>query len=166
MAPSRQDLRYETLTPLVRLAIHYRPRAFFYLYPFPFALTVNEEDMVVFEKKPGFWKFLPYYMSLFVITGMMGLPFCNYVIFSYLFDFRISSTLHISLLEVMLLFALASFAVSELVTINILLWFPELMLEFMALSELERCCKLSLCQIHYFNLFYFKSFLMVGNKPR
>lgn len=143
MATQTAYIRNETITPLIKLSIHFLPRTFFYLYPFPYSLAINEEGIVVFEKRPGFWKFLPYYLSLFVITGMLGIPMTIYVIFSYILDFRVSSTLHISLTEVMFSFAITTFGLAELLTMGIILCFPELLLEFKALRELERCCKRS-----------------------
>lgn len=144
MASSREYLKYEIVSPVIKYAIRLLPQTFFYLYPFPYALYVNEKGILIFEKKPGFWKFLPYYLSLFLITGGLGLSMNNYVIFSFLLNFRVSSTLDISLTQVILLLTMATLAISELVTMMIILCYPELLLEFKSMSKLDRACKFSM----------------------
>lgn len=74
----------DNLRQLTIEAIRYFSRAFFYLYPFPLSLTVDESsNLVVLEKKKGFWKFLPWYFSIIFVTGLVGLGSCFYVILKF-----------------------------------------------------------------------------------
>lgn len=132
--------RAETITPLIRRAILYIPRSFFYLYPIPYTLSVNESSLLVFGRKPGFWKFLPWYLSVFLIAGLVGILSNAYVVFSYAFHFRIYSSLHISMMQAIISFAMGVFAATEFAAIVTIHVFPELLLEVRAVSELEHRC--------------------------
>lgn len=119
------------------------PRGFFFLYPYPYSIRINEINVAVLERKPGFWKFLPWYLSLFLITGVLGIPSNAYVILKYTYNFRIYSTLNISLIQAMFSLAMGVFAGFEVATALLILCFPELLTEFNTLNVLESRCKVA-----------------------
>lgn len=135
----------KNLTPLVKLAVHRLPQAFFYLYRFPLCLKVQEsENLVVLEKRVGIWKFLPWCISVFFVSGITGGGSCAYVVASFVFKFRFNSTLRIHSLHCILAMGLESVLMSEITSAVIIFRFPELILAFNRIAELERQCKFSI----------------------
>lgn len=136
----------ETITPLIKLAIQLLPRAFFYMYPFPFSLRIHKtSNLVVLERKPGFLKFIPWCLSLICITGVAGVGSCTYITLSYAFNFRISSANNppeIQLLDVIIAVGGGISAITEIATMLMLFRYPELIQGFNRLVELERHCKI------------------------
>lgn len=139
----KEEIWENKLSPLIEEAIHYLPRSFFYLHPFSLSLTFHgKSNLVVFEGRPGFWKFLPWWLSLLLIKGAAGGGSCFYVIFSYTFNFKLYSMLNIGIMDLMIALGLSVFTVSEVSVMLTLLRFPELLLAFNRFAELERYCKL------------------------
>lgn len=134
----------DAITPLIKLAIRLMPRAFFFLYPSPYTLRVTENNLVRWEKTPGFWKFFPWYISLFLISGMVGAGSCTYVVFRYIFKFTVNSTLDVPLIQVILCLVMCVFTVIEISITVAILRNSDFLLEFKAISVLERQCNLSL----------------------
>lgn len=125
---------------LIKDALRCLPYLFCYMHPFPVSLTIDKSNSrLELKRRSGFWKFLPWLISVLLITGVAGLGSCSYVVFSY--AFRLPSTLHIRMLDVMISTGLGIFAATELGVMLTSSCFPELVVATNRLAELERRCK-------------------------
>lgn len=131
------QIRNDTITPVLRRAVRYQPHAFFFMYPFPLSLTANEKSKIVLEMKPGFWKFVPWYLSLFFISGVANVGPCIYVVFSYAFNLQINSAVDIQILHVIISLGLGIFGISEVAAMITIFKFPEFIHGFNKFVHLE-----------------------------
>lgn len=129
------------LTRNTKLAIEWLHHSFSFMYPWSFSLRLVGQ-LVVLERKSGFWKFVPWYISLLLVTGLIGLGSCLYVAFSYAFDFRVNSTQDIPIFIVIVAMALGSCATSELIIVCGATFVPEFQMAFNQVIKLVFACKL------------------------
>lgn len=134
-------LGHDTVTPLISLAINNLPRGFFYLYPFIFAISVDDTKLISAVKRHGFWKFIPYYFSLLFITGIVGISCCTYALLSYAFNVRFYSTLEIQPFQALICLLFFIFAWTEVGGIMLVASYPEILRAFNSLNVLEQNCK-------------------------
>lgn len=140
MTVSPSSVRLATITPLMKQAVQLIPHSFVYLYPFPYQLHINEHNILVIEKQSDFQKSLPWFISAFLVTGVVTFTCCAYTIFSYTFEYRINSTVNIGLISVMVSVGGVVFEVTELVTHVSFLMFPQLVWDFNKINEIELHC--------------------------
>lgn len=133
------------LSPAMKLALEWLPRPFIFMYPCSFSLQ-NVQEHVTLGRQTG-WKFVPWYLSLIVVTGVVGLGSCLYVFCSYAFDFQLNSTQNIPIFVVILALALGSCAAAELAIVFGAAFVPEFDMVFNRVMKLVKEGKHS---IYYF----------------
>lgn len=135
-------MSYETnvITPLSKLVIQLSPRLSTFLCQSSLSMRV-EGNLIVLERKPGFWRFVPWYLSLVVVTGFVGLGSCLYVFLRYILDFRMNSTVKVPLFAAVVGLGLVSCGVSELVITFGAIYFHEFLPTFNQMIKLEQDCK-------------------------
>lgn len=97
---------------LIKDSLRYLPHLIFYMHPLSVSLTINSMDSrLELKKKPGFWKFIPWFTSIVFVSWFWLLFVCH-------FQFR--SALHIKILDVMISIGRGVFAASEMGVIHLL----------------------------------------------
>jgi len=77
------------VTPMMRLAISAQKAAFFYLYPFRYYLTVNENLSILCVKpRPWSWKLILWLLSVIVLVTIIGTGSTSYIWLGSMLNFH------------------------------------------------------------------------------
>lgn len=137
---SLSHLRQSVVTPLIKKAIVLHNHVFCFLYPNIFDIGVNKKGFVYLKPVHLTWKLIPWFLSMSIITGLLGWGSCVYICAAQTIGIETKPWIEWSLFNTLIISGLGAAASAEIIGCFALYHSTVFFLAFSELLHLEQKC--------------------------